>query len=261
MDKLIRDPETITRLDAISQARREFMELYTRKEEMLVIERNIIYLRYVKLLGRLQYERYQLGVDVRALKMKIKLAQEALSRRQRPDIDAIDATVSRALADDLSEVSRQAKALRDAASMTMPDQDELIELRDLYRLMVKKLHPDLNPAQSDRDYDLFLKGQSAYRTMNVEALRHVIVNIDVTAPDGDPRSRGENLDHTLWRLRSQIALFTTAISELSLTFPFDQADILSNAQLLDRRRSLLSADIDSLRAERDVLTDRLTLFL
>ena len=52
-------------------------------------------------------------------------------------------------------------------------EEESKEMRDLYRLLVKQLHPDLHPDQSDREAALFLQVQAAYKICDLYKLREI----------------------------------------------------------------------------------------
>jgi phage shock protein A len=52
-------------------------------------------------------------------------------------------------------------------------------IKELYRLLVRKLHPDLNPDQPARDRELWHTVQEAYNNRDVEALEAAAARVEV----------------------------------------------------------------------------------
>ncbi|MFA6718405.1 MAG: hypothetical protein WCS15_04920, partial [Prevotella sp.] len=166
MDAITISPEVEKLHAEIESLRKDFLRLYTQKDELINVERDDLEVKYTKLIGQQQYENFSLEVEVRALKMKVELAQAALNRGQQPKLLDIEEEVNRQLKQYYDQLRAQAEIIEAAQAAQTVDPYDLTEMHDLFRLLVKRLHPDLHPDLPENMKDLFIQGQTAYRTFN-----------------------------------------------------------------------------------------------
>ena len=82
MDAITISPEVEKLHTEIESLRKDFLRLYTQKDELINVERDDLEVKYTKLIGQQQYENFSLEVEVRALKMKVELAQASRTTTQ-----------------------------------------------------------------------------------------------------------------------------------------------------------------------------------
>lgn len=155
------NPKAREKKELIDQLRKEYIRLYTQREHMLNHERDTLFCRYMLLVGQRKYENYKLSVEVRALKMKLELAQAALNRNQRPNLNQIEDEVNRQLQYHYRKLKRQAEEVRLAQEAVAIPEFTIKEIRDIYRTIVRRLHPDLHPDLPEMLQDLFVKAMAA----------------------------------------------------------------------------------------------------
>lgn len=257
--ELIISPEVEAKRKRVEELRQEYLALFTQKDQMLNVEMSDLNIRYIKLIGQLKYECFKLSVEVRALKMKVELAQASINRGEMPDVDSIVNIVSARLEDYYKMVQHQAQAVKAAREAESISVDDIKELKDLYRLLVKRLHPDLHPSQDQRMVDLYIQGQAAYRSLNLPMLREIVMRIDIDADIDDLVAKKETLDEMIERLEGQIAQMRADIEKLNSTFPFDHRDKLSDEEWITNERNELMKEREQLEAQKKMYEERFNL--
>ena len=114
MDAITISPEVEKLHTEIESLRKDFLRLYTQKDELINVERDDLEVKYTKLIGQQQYENFSLEVEVRALKMKVELAQAALNRGQQPKLLDIEEEVNRQLKQYYDQLRAQAEIIEAA---------------------------------------------------------------------------------------------------------------------------------------------------
>lgn len=257
MRELIINPLTESGRIEIEATRKEYISLYTKKDEMLNQERDDLYVRYVRLIGTDKYENFKLSVEVRALRLKVALAQASLNRGEKPCVKDIEGKVNAKLEDYYIKVEQQASAIREAKNALSIEGHDLKEIRELYRMLVRRLHPDLNPNQSEQQKDLFLQGQSAYRNHNLAMLREIIMRLEIDADLEDLLARAsESREEMLTRLQGQIEQLRQEIADLEKSFPFNHRTLLLDPVWINQQKEELKKEHKELREQKQAYAKR-----
>lgn len=257
MKELMVSPMTESQRAELETVRREYLSLYTKKDEMLNQERDDLYVRYVRLIGTDKYENFKLSVEVRALRLKVALVQASVNRGEKPNVKDIEQKVDAKLEDYYMEVEQQAAAIRVAKNALLIGQHDLKEIRELYRMLVRRLHPDLNPNQSEQQKDLFLQGQSAYRNHNLTMLREIIMRLEIDADLDDLLSRAtESWREMLARLQGQIEQLHKEIADLETSFPFNHRTLLLDPIWIHQQKEELKKEHKELREQKQAYAER-----
>ena len=105
--------------------------------------------RYVLEFGIYEYELYLLEFDISKLKRKLQLMKMEINHENKIDLEKIDNILS----EEFEEYEQQLKAqieeinyLKSTEIKQLSDEDSR-KLKKIYRILIKKLHPDLNPNQ------------------------------------------------------------------------------------------------------------------
>lgn len=252
-------PATREKKERIDQLRKEYIRLFTRRDHLLSHERDTLFCRYMLLVGQRKYENYKLSVEVRALKMKLELAQAALNRNQRPNRSQIEAEVDQRLQSYYRELERQAEEVRRAQEAEAISEFAVSELRDLYRTLVRRLHPDLHPDLPESLQDLFIKGVAAYRTYDIATLRDIIKRIDMESPLDDISRKDESLDDTIARLEKDVERLKTENCKLKTTFPFNLEMQLQDPVWVKGEQDRLNEEHQRLVEQKQIYAERLSL--
>lgn len=266
------DNPSATALDATPEAKRQLEEIhslearyadaYSTREYMMDKERESLFIRYMLAVGTLRHEVFTLEVEVKSWRMKVDLAQAALNRMKKPDLDAIEDEVAQKLAEFRAKLVQDAEMLKASKDACNVDVRERKECKELYRLLVKRLHPDLNPDQPDFHRDLLLQAQTAYRNDDLERLRSMVLKLDVAPAESQRLQASSELRaRRIETLRHMIHEVEEDIRKINGAFPFDHREKLLDQGWVDgenrrqeERRTALQAEIRMLEVHFALLS-------
>ena len=127
-------------------------------------------------------------------------------------------------------------------------------MKQLYKSMVHRLHPDLHPEQTEWEKELFLKVQEAYREENLEMIRQLEEELNTGMPSSMVNSETiEEREERVRKLKEQIALLQQEIEERRNTVPFTYKEKLYDKELMSAMQEELRARIVALEREKERL--------
>lgn len=240
---ITRENEILTlRLEAL---REEYVELFSRHRDMVENESVILTSLYLRVLGHLQLEMLQKQTESARLKMKMQQIQAAVNRNETPDLAAIDAQINRRLDEYHREIAKQAASL-DASRKVLSNlisEEDTQKLKEIFRVLCKRLHPDLNPNQPDADKDLFIKVKAAYDLNALQELQMILLHLDDLAGEKlmlvsipEKQQRIEHLERSISTLREKI-------DALEQSFPFNHRDLITNEVWVNERQEEIRSQI------------------
>ena len=97
---------------------------------------------------------------------------------------------------------------------------ELDRLRDLYKLLVKRLHPDLNPDLSNEQFILFYKAVDAYKNSDINTLRRISLLTDKITETIPNKYEAKKLRYN--NLKKYCEEMEREMEEIRKKFPFDK---------------------------------------
>lgn len=234
--------ELTTRLE---QLRLEFVELFTRHKDMVENDAVLLTSVYLEKLGRFQLELLQKQTEAARLKMKMNLVQAAINRDEQPDLQAIEKLVDEKMRDYYAQIEIQAAALNEAKKLlsTLLSEEESNKLKEIFRVLCKRLHPDLNPNLTEYEKDLFVKVKSAYELQNLAELQKILLYIDgsnkeniTLVSSGEKRERIKNLEKNITSLKSKI-------EQLKQSFPFTIEALIFDEKYISQRQEEIKNQI------------------
>lgn len=239
-----------------------YAELVLRREEMLNDEKPRLEAMYMDAIGQLLYEELCLQYDIALLKQQRDDLQAYANRGEKPDLEAVEERVeesAKTYNDNLHEEEERIKKAKAFLEHHNKDDDlqrqkEYMELKELYRKLVHRLHPDLHPDQTDWERELFLKVQKAYEDDDLQRMRE----LDDELETGMPSASVENDTIGEWeervaKLKDRIAVIQEQIELLEGTFPFTYRQKLYDMEWVTAQQETIRVRIGLLEAERDRL--------
>ncbi len=211
-------------------------------------------------IGGLEYEAFRLECDVRRARRRLELAQSHLNRGAYIPFELIERELESEFSRWQAKIEEMRRAIEAARAHNLApclSATETRELQTLYRRLAKRLHPDLNPRQSDRDRNLWLQVTDAYRDSALEELRTLALLLD-DAPaadmnDAEDASILDTLRRRQSALRAQINRALARLAEIKTTPPYTLLEKLDDAAWLATRTAELHKQIASLKEHRDRL--------
>ncbi|WP_024865662.1 hypothetical protein [Butyrivibrio sp. FCS014] len=116
------------------------------------------------------------------------------------------------------------------------------ELKRLYRMIMKKLHPDANPDATEKEKALLLKAQKAYAEGDLETLREIadqLDDTDITEKYGDNPDDLAQLRELRDKLAEKVEILLAHIDEIKNSFPYTEKDFLADEEAVRVRQEEL----------------------
>lgn len=227
--------ELTTRLE---QLRLEFLELFTRHKDMVENESAILTSLYLQKLGHLQLELLQKQTEAARLKMKMNLIQAAINRDEQPNLHAIENLINKQMQDYYAQIEAQAAALneaREVLSHLIPE-EEAAKLKEVFRVLCKKLHPDLNPNQTEEEKDLFVRVKSAYDLNQLGELQKILLYFENSKKEKLPLVSVDEKREQIRHLEENIASLKSKIEQLKQSFPFTIEELIFDEEYILQRQ-------------------------
>ena len=125
------------------------------------------------------------------------------------------------------------------------------ELKRLYRKIVKRLHPDVHPNQTEREKELFNEAVAAYEAGDLDRLRAIWEELENGI---DPEERFENKPEDLKKMRElvrtlqlRVQMLSAEIAHIRSEFPYTMKEFLEDEEAVERKRAELEKQLREIR--------------
>ena len=208
--------------------------------------------RYAAAFGDRSTRLHAAEIEAARLKREIELVQMAINSGRELDYERIQATLDAEFAEWQEKLQAEADNLtrHQALLNNLVDPKTVHALRERFRVLARRLHPDLNPSQSQAEAELWHRVTSAYETNDIEELNA----LEILTRDADsvpvPDSL-ETLRAVLKKLRDQLDHLLISLAKRRDEWPFDQLPVLNDPTATAARQTELDTRILSAEAARD----------
>jgi hypothetical protein len=235
--------EELTR--ELEQLHLEFLDLFTCHKDMVENESVILTSLYLEKLGRLQLESLQKQTEAARLKMKMNLIQAAINRNEQPDLRAIEHEINARLQNYYAQIQAQSAALDEAKKVLshLISEEETQKLKEIFRVLCKRLHPDLNPNQTEGDKDLFIKVKAAYDLQRLDDLQKILLFLDESGNEKLSLIPGDEKKERIEHLKKNISALKDKIALLKSGFPFSIETMIFDEEYIIQKQEELRAQI------------------
>jgi hypothetical protein len=214
--------------------------------------RSVVLGRYAVAFGDRLKTLHALEIDAARLKREIELVQAAFNSGRELDYGRIQETLEAEFAEWQARLDAEALELAKQRGVLddLLDPAAARELRNLYRTLARRLHPDLNPDQSAADAELWHRVNIAYDLRDLDELKALEILSRESDSSPAPDSM-EALRALLEKLRLQLDRLLFKLADRRKAWPFDQLEILDDEAATATRQSELDTRIRSAAALRD----------
>ena len=207
--------------------REELAKLIINRDYLTTTVLPAIEAEYNLKIGSLEYEAFTLECNVRRARRRLELAQSYLNRNELiPSMrieSALDDEFSHWQAK-LEELRRTLETARAFELTPCLSATETRELQTLYRRLAKRLHPDLNPRQTERERNLWLQVADGYRNGALVELRTLSLLLDGEPPTADASDAHTSVLDALRRrgdeLRAHVENALSNLAHIKTTTPY-----------------------------------------
>jgi phage-related protein len=244
----------------LNALQKEFSTLFTEKDEMVSHENAVLTSLFLSCLGDKKYQLFSLQTEVKSLTMKRDMLQAYVNRDEKPDVVTVNREIDRKLEDYykvLRDQEEQLKAAKKFLSGGFLSSEETKEIKDIYHVLVKQLHPDLHPEQTEEEQELFLKAQAAYRMSELQILRDILLKL------GSPENKEKEICtiDLIQNLKDRIGKLKHQIAELNNSFPFIYRENLKDEKWIKAQVDEIDAACAELEKRKSVLLEIIDLLI
>ena len=238
-----------------------YAELIAKRDDLTEHEIPRLEALYMDAIGQMLYEEL-LQYDIALLKSERDLLQAYINRGEEPDIEDVEEKVGQQAQTFNENIHREEERINQAKAYIEEHKEEnskdaeaeKLELKQIYKRLVRRLHPDLHPEQTEWERELFMKVQEAYRNEDLERLRELEAELDAGMPSSDAESDSiEEWEKRVECLKQQIADIEKEIYEIEHEFPFTYREKLNDQEWIVAQREEINVRIEKLKQEKERL--------
>lgn len=251
MNELVLTPEN-ERLRNLKESYKSVIaRLLTQKEQLLSVEEPNLNAAYLTSIGSLQYDLFVIKTDIAKLKLETNLIRGYINQNKAIEFKQIEKelkSATTAYQKELEAKAEELKRAREWMNLSPLSDFENAELKRLYHLIVKQLHPDLHPDLSENERTLFFKAQRCYKLGDLEGMRMAFAQLDQHEISS---SCFENLADEVHYLKKTMDKLSQEIEHINQRFPFTQREFLKNSTAIAEKQAELKAAIEQAGKERN----------
>ena len=233
--------------------RERLLRLVLEKDELVNTIVPNIEAEYQLRIGFLMYEKFCLQTEINRSKRSIEIIQTAVNRGDSVSQDSVETVLAlefREWEDRLKEHLRSIETAR-AIEKSRLSLKESRKITDLYRKLVKKLHPDINPELYALNKALWDQAQEAYIKNDTEGLESLwLIAQGIVGNSGDTMTSLEQLQQREDALRKSIEDTKVLIDTITSRHPYILKDKLADRSWVEAEQNSLKQEISDLSVEK-----------
>jgi hypothetical protein len=215
-----------------------YEELINRRDE-LKKQAFQYHTEYVKMFGDLILELFRKKIECIRKKKTIEYCQAALNHGNNVDQEQLQAYLEKEMADFQAQLNNMVKEHEDALKSTTVTEKDMLEIKRIYHRLVKKIHPDINPAVtvSEELMDLWHRVSVAYSCNSLKDLQELEVLVMQALESVD-------LDYLdIPNLEEKISDLEKEIMKIMETDPYQYKFLLADSKAVEAKKEDLKAEL------------------
>jgi len=209
---------------------------------------------YAAKIGINEFNLFKIECEIARLKRKIELFQQKINHGEKVDIADIDDQLNIEYEKWDKEMSVMLNNIKSSTIRLshLANEEDSKQLQDLYRTLVKILHPDINPDQTEKSKLLWNRTMQAHSNGDIEELRAIKLLLadidDVVVTDSGP-----NIDDRIVSVKKKIFAYLEFIKKIKSEFPFTIEQSINNDDWVADKNSKILKKIEKLNIRKEDL--------
>lgn len=192
--------------------------------------------------------------------IKLGLIRAKKNRQEKIDLIAIEIILDKEFLEFQRRLNEQIERMNEALDYSrrrvLPE-DEAKEIKRLYRLIVKALHPDLHPNVTPEEIRLFHQAVRAYEDGDLMALQLISeIAIQPAMPEYSAEALSF-LNAEKERLGAALSSIREQIVKIKSEFPYTMKDLVDDPKQIAEKRAELENTITNLKEAYDYYAARI----
>lgn len=208
--------------------------------------------RYAAAFGDRLVRLQALEIEAARCKREIELLQSAINQGAQWDYDSIHQILEREFCEWQEKLNQESRNFQEQQGILqhLLDPQTTRALRDQFRVLARRLHPDLHPQQTDAQEELWHRVMAAYHAQDLSELDAIEV-ITRDAPQENLAVNMESLTESLQRMEAKWQTLLENLSKRRKSWPHDQLPLLDDPAALSIKQKELDDRIDACTVIRD----------
>jgi len=261
MNEIAKNPEYDNLLSLIQQLEKELAELVYDRDKLIYHLCPKLQTEYMLSIGKLEYAVFEYQCKILKSKRKIDIIQAFLNREQSYNIAEIEKQLDKEYQEYTKKLIEKQKEIESARlknssyGKTLTD-EEASELKKMYTLIVKKLHPDINPNITEEQHAQFVDAVNAYKNANLSKLKIIYLLLEKTTVTETVNSMDKLITRKELLLNEKEYLLNE-IQNIKETFPYTVKDLLQNEAEMKNKIDELSNQLTEYQEKYNIIENRL----
>jgi hypothetical protein len=265
MNDIARNPEYDDLLSLIQKLETELAELVHDRDKLLYHICPKLQTEYMLKIGKLEYAIFEYQCKILRTKRKIDIIQSFLNREQPYNTEEIEKQLDKEYQEYTEKLLEKQKEIEKARLQNsnygrLLTDEESSELRKLYTLIVKKLHPDINPDTTPEQHDQFIDAVNAYKNADLSELRIIYLLLEKTSVTETVNSM-DKLKTRKELLLNEKEYLLNEIKKTKETFPYTIKALLQDEAKLQHKIDELSNQLTECQEQDKTLESRFEVML
>ena len=227
--------------DKVASLQQELLDLVGEHDHLLYVICLNIENDYMLKMGYLEVKAFELQLTFSRMRREISMIQACINRGEAIQLAVIQERLKSEFASFQAKLTNQLNQLDSALGRGQADclsEEEVKELKQLYRQLVKAWHPDMNPNLGPEYAQLFERAVQAYRNGDLVTMRILAV----IQGGQDPEVNREETDSlSYWQIKFEetndlIANYRERMAAIRQSYPYLYLEILEDDQRLRERQ-------------------------
>ena len=247
MSNIIRYPEYESLSKEVQELQEILTILLTQRDELEYQTCKNLEADYMVKIGALEYKAYEFLWKVLRLKRKIELVQKRINTQKKISIDKIEEQLDVEYQEYAEKLQQQMESINHALHRKKGELlsvEDTIELKTIYRNVVKKLHPDICPNGTSQEEMLYQNAVEAYKNGDIETMRAIGILLEEVSEKKECTDGVSVLLNRKIRLEKQCVTVQESIDLIKQSFPYNQKVILMDNKRVEARKKELEAVIE-----------------
>lgn len=249
---IILHPEFLKTINSINELKESIADLLEEKDYLTYYTCRNIEVDYMLKVGFLESKLLELEVKIEKAKKRIKLIESYINEDKPINNEEIENKLSENFSEIESELNEMKKMVNFAFEYCNTDkyeisEDDIKEIRDVYRDVLRKLHPDINPNITPDERRILFQATQYYEERNLKFLRSLkslcirektleeTVEIDELEKLQERKKRYE-------KIRRNIVRSITCMKNI---FPYNQIEFLKDENEVRKKKDEINQEIES----------------
>ena len=267
MNEIARNQEYDNLITVVQQFETELADLVYERDKLLYHVCPKLQADYMLKIGKLEYAIFEYQCKILRTKRKIEIIRSYKNREQSYNMSEIEKQLDkeyREYTNKLLEKQKEIESVRLKSSSygKFLTDEESAELKKLYTLIVKKLHPDINHDSTPEQHGQFIDAVNAYKNGDLSGLRIIYLLLEKTSSNNkETENSMEKLTKRKELLLNEKEYLSEELQKIKGGFPYIIKDILQDETKLQQKIDELSNQLTECQEQYKSIENHLEVIL